>query len=69
MVAKGEGFGRGMEWEVEVSRCKLLHTKGINSPVLLYSRELYSMSFDKPWWKIIFLKVSLCYAAECNKVL
>ena len=36
MVAKGErGDGRGMEWEVGVSRWKLLHIEWINNKVLL----------------------------------
>ena len=29
-----------MEWEFEISRCKLLYTGGINNKVLLYSIEL-----------------------------
>ena len=44
VVAKGEGVGRGMEWEGGVSRCKLLYTEWVKSKVLLYSRELYSIS-------------------------
>ena len=40
VVAKGEGVGGGMEWEVGVSRCKLLYTEWINK-VLLYSTENY----------------------------
>ena len=50
MVAKGEGLGGGMEWEVGVSRCKLLAIVWINNKTL-YSvqyRELYSISYDKP---------------------
>ena len=39
MVAKGEGVGGGMEWEVGVSRCKLLYIKRIKNKVLLYSTE------------------------------
>ena len=31
VVAKGEGVGGGMEWEVAVSRCKLLYTGWINN--------------------------------------
>ena len=31
MVAKGEGFEGGMEWEAGVSRCKLLYIEGINT--------------------------------------
>ena len=42
MVAKGEGFGRGMEWEVGVSGCKLLYMEGINNKALLYSTENYT---------------------------
>ena len=39
VVAKGEGVGGGMEWEVAVSRCKLLYTGWINNKVLLYSAK------------------------------
>ena len=38
----GEGAGGGVEWEFEISRCKLLHTKWINSKVLLYSTRNHS---------------------------
>ena len=41
MVAKGEGVGGGMDWDVGVSRCKLLYTEWINNKVLLYSTENY----------------------------
>ena len=41
VVAKGEGVGGRMEWEVEVSRCKLLYIEWINNKVLLYSTENY----------------------------
>ena len=41
MVAEGEGVGEGMEWEVGVSRCKLLFMKGIINKTLLYSTENY----------------------------
>ena len=41
MVAKGERVGGGMEWEVGVSRCKLLYMEWINNKVLLYSTENY----------------------------
>ena len=47
MVARGEGVGGEMKWEVGVSRCKLLFMEGINNKVLQY-RELYSMCYDKP---------------------
>lgn len=35
MVAKGKGGGNGMDWELGVSRCKLLHMEEINK-FLLY---------------------------------
>ena len=41
VVAKGEGVGGGMEWEVGVSRCKLLYIEWINNKVLLYSTGNY----------------------------
>ena len=41
MVAKGEGNGRGMQWEVGVSIRKLLYIEWINNKVLLYSTENY----------------------------
>ena len=39
MVAKGEeGSGReGMDWEFEISKCKLLYREWINNKVLMYS--------------------------------
>ena len=41
VVAKGEGVGRGMEWEFGISRCKLLYMEWIKDKVLLYSTENY----------------------------
>ena len=41
VVAKGKRVGRGLEWEVWVSRCKLLYIEWINNKVLLYSTENY----------------------------
>ena len=39
VVAKGAVIGGGIEWEVWVSRCKLLYLEWINNKVLLYSTE------------------------------
>ena len=44
VFAKGEGGGRGTEWEFGVSRCKLLHLEWINNKVLLYSTGNYIQS-------------------------
>ena len=41
VVAKREGSGRGMEWEVGISRCKLLSLEWVNNMVLLYSTGNY----------------------------
>ena len=41
MAAKGEGVRGGMEWEVGLSRCKLLYVGWINNKVLLYSTGNY----------------------------
>ena len=41
VVAKREGVVGGMDWEVGVSRCKLLYIEWINNKVLLYSTENY----------------------------
>ena len=38
---QGGGVGGGLEWEVGVSRCKLLCIEWINNKVLLYSTENY----------------------------
>ena len=45
VVAKGEGVGRGMDWEVGVSRCKLLYIEWINNKILLYSTKNYIQGF------------------------
>ena len=39
MVDKGEGVMGGLEWEVGVSRCRLLYVEWISSKVLLYGTE------------------------------
>ena len=41
VVAKGEGGGGGMDWEVGISRCKLLYIGWINNKALLYSTGNY----------------------------
>ena len=41
VFAKGEGFAGGMEWEVGVSRCKLLYIEWVKNKVLLCSTGKY----------------------------
>ena len=59
VVAKREGWGGGygMDQKSEVSSCTLLHLGWISNEVLPYStRNLYTITWDRPWWKIIFTK-------------
>ena len=41
VVAKEGGDKGGMDWEFEISRCKLLHIAWINNKDLLYSTGNY----------------------------
>ena len=74
MVAKGEGAGGGMKWEVGVSRCKLLYLEWINNKVLLSSTENYIQypminHNGKEYLKKnvhICITESLCCTAEIN---
>ena len=36
VVARAIREGRGMDWKVGVSKCKLLHLEWINNKILLY---------------------------------
>ena len=44
MVAKREWVGSGMDGEIGISRCKLLHIEGISHEVLLHSTGSYIQS-------------------------
>ena len=44
----GGGGGSGMDWEIGVSRCKLLNLEWISNKVLLEHRKLYPISWDRP---------------------
>ena len=41
VVAKGKGRGSGVDWEFEVSRCKILHLEWMRKEILLYSTGNY----------------------------
>ena len=41
---QGGGGESGMDWEFEISRCKLLHLEWISNEVLLYSTGNYIQS-------------------------
>lgn len=48
VFVKGERLEGGREWEVGVSKSKLLFIEWTNDKVLLYNTELYSIFYDKP---------------------
>ena len=41
VVAKGEGEGVGMDWELRVNRCRLLPLEWISNEILLCSTRNY----------------------------
>ena len=47
MVAEGGREGREMDWDLGVSRCKLLHLEWMDSKVLLYSTGDYIQSLGR----------------------
>ena len=75
MVAKGEGVGGGMQWEVGVSRCKLIYMEWIDK-VLMYSTESYIQypminQNGKEYFlkEYIYISESLCCTADINTTL
>ena len=52
--------------ESGISRYKLLHIKQINSKVLLYSNELYSVSYNNPCVSSVASGVSDCGPVDCS---
>ena len=73
VVAKGKGGESAIDWEFEISRCKLLHLEWIDNKVLLYSTGSYSRSpgrdHDRKLYMHFFKRMyicmteSLCYTA------
>ena len=41
LLPRGKGFGGGVDWEIGVSRCKLLYIGWTNNKILLYSTGNY----------------------------
>ena len=50
-LPKGKGGGGGIHWEFGNGRYSLLYIREINNKALLYSRELYAISCNKPHGK------------------
>ena len=64
-----------MEWEIGVSRCKLLYMEWINNKILLYSTENYiqhpminhnGKEYLKKEYIYIYITDLLCCTAEIN---
>ena len=77
VVVKGEGGGRREDWELGVSRCKLLYIEWINNKVLLYSTGNHihypvinrnAKEYEKQCI-YIYITESLCCIAEINTTL
>ena len=77
VVAKGEGGGRGMDWEFGISTCKLVYIEWINNKVLLYSTGKFiqypvinhnGKEYEKECMYICITE-SLCCTAEIRTTL
>ena len=77
-VDKGEGRGRGMDWEFGIGKFKLLYTEWIHSKVLLHSsRKSIQFTVINHNGKNIFFKCviymcitkSFCCTAEIDTTL
>ena len=55
VVSQEEGFEGGIEWDVRLSRCKLLYRQWINK-ALLYSTESYTQCPMKSHTRKEYLK-------------
>ena len=66
---------RERKWELEISRCKLLYARWINSKDLLYSINNYiqypviNHSRIRKRYVYVFITESLCGTAEINTTL
>ena len=73
MAAKWEGVRKEREWEVGVSRGKLLYMEGTNNKVLLYSIENYiqcpMINHNGREYLTKNITESLCHIAEINTTL
>ena len=67
MVAKGEGGGRGLDWEFGINRCKLEYVAWINNKVLPHSIGNYVQypmeNHNGKEYVYICITESLCWTA------
>ena len=71
VVTRGKWVGKGMEWAVGISRCKLLCRVWINNKVLLYSKGNYIQYpvINCNGKEYIYITESLCHTAEIDTTL
>ena len=71
---KGKRYGRGVDWKLGISRCKLLYTGWINNKIILYSTGDYihysvinhnGKEYEKEC-VCVYVTESLCCTAEIN---
>ena len=55
------GVRGSKDWEFAISSYKLSHIGWINNKILLYFRELFSISWDKPQWERIYRRCMCVY--------
>ena len=70
VVVKGAVGGREIDWDLRVSRCKLLHLEWISNEVLLHSTGDYiiqslGIKHDERWYKKGNVCVSVCRTCVC----
>ena len=78
-LPRGRGGGGGMDWELGISRCKLIYREWINNKVILYSTGSYiqypvinhnGKEYEKEYIYIyIYITEILCCTAEINTTL
>ena len=67
-----EGIGGGMDWEFEISRCKLVYIEWINNNILLYSTGNYiqypGINYNGKEYKKVYIYIyeSLYCTTEIN---
>jgi len=54
------GGERVMDWKFRINRRKILHLEWITQDPTVQHKELYPISWDKPWWKRIQKIMCIC---------
>ena len=72
VVAKGEGGGSGMDWELGVNRCRLLPLEWISNEILLCSTGNYVWSlmieYDNVRKKNVYMYTFFFLTLSCSVI-